>query len=1212
MSLRRFAATFGVEFGHSFRRPLFIALAVILALNAFGLSSGHMSISSGDSEVGGTKAWITSEFAQTQMMTFMVLLYYAFFIALAAGFTLMRDRETKVDSLLLSTSLTQGEYVWGRFLAVIAGFAVVMLFQVLVNSFFNHVVPNAGAKDIRGPFALMNYVLPLLTVGVPFLVFLAGVSMWVGERTRNPVLVVVLPISLWLLCGFFLFTWSPSWLGLGANRVLQVFEPTGYRWLNESLLKVDRGVEFYNKHSVPYDGLFWLNRAWLLVLGLGGVLLTQRAVARSLRGAMASKRELQERAAGGTARPVAWEESPAGAALGGLGMRAGAPGLARSFLSVARAELREIPRQVGIYIFGLLILVQVLGNSLTAVGPFDTPLLLTSGISAVAIANWLTTLLLPVLLFYNVASLDRDRVTGVSQILYATPTRTAAILWGKAIANGVIPLVVSAFALLGSWIVLLVQHTVPFSFMPYALIWGLLLVPTFIAWSAFVTAVYAWLGNRYATYAVGFGVLAYTGFRALTRQLSWAGNWPLWPPALRWSDIGLFETDGRALILNRIMVLGLAVLFITLAVRLFSRRAPDAVRTMHRLAPGRLGVAALRLAPFAVVPLVAWIMLVYQVSYGQEGGAAKKATKDYWAKNLKTWFDAPLPDIARVDIAVKVDPAKHGLTSAGTFTLVNPLDSALTQIPLTGGMGWNHLAWTLDGKPYEPEDRQHLFVFTPARPLAKGDSVVIGWKWDGRFPAGITKNGGNQEEFVLPSGVVLTGFRPTFAPVLGFMEDVGETKDNKTEARHYPRDYWKGITRGGYGATAWFPARIAVTGPEAYTLNGPGVCTGNTVKGGWRTQVWETDHPIKIMNIVCGKWKVKQGNGTTIFYNEAHPYNIAEMSSTLDAARRWYSEWFLPYPWRELKLSEFPGMAGYAQGFGTNITFSENIGFLTKNDDKTDATFLVTAHEAAHQWWGNILTPANGPNGDFLSEGMAHFSTMLLFEKVKGPRGRMEFAKGIESRYADRRRVDDERPMYDIDGKRDSDETVMYDRGGWVFWMVYDYLGHDRALAGLQHFIRTWSEGRDHPALQDFVAAMRPYAADPVAYDAFAKEWFEDRAMPEYRVTEAKKSKQGSDYDVTVTVQNIGTGRMPVEVAATSGERWAKVPESSVRKPNTPLPPEASRQDPAYRESRGAVVLGSGETKTVTIHCAFPPQKIVVDPDVRVLQLRRKQAVATL
>ena len=145
MSLRRLGAIFGVEFRHSFRRPLFIMLAVLLALTVLGLSSGNMTISSGDSEVGGTKAWITSQFAQTQMMTFIILLIYGFFIGWAAGFTLMRDRETKVDALLHSTPLTPGEYVWGRFLAVIAGFLILMLFQVALSSFFNHVI--ARSRD---------------------------------------------------------------------------------------------------------------------------------------------------------------------------------------------------------------------------------------------------------------------------------------------------------------------------------------------------------------------------------------------------------------------------------------------------------------------------------------------------------------------------------------------------------------------------------------------------------------------------------------------------------------------------------------------------------------------------------------------------------------------------------------------------------------------------------------------------------------------------------------------------------------------------------------------------------------------------------------------------------------------------------------------------------------------------------------------------------
>jgi ABC-type transport system involved in multi-copper enzyme maturation permease subunit len=1201
MSFQRLRAAFDVEFRHSLRRPLFIALALFLALTAFGLSSGRMQISSGESSVGGTKAWITSEFAQTQTMTYLVLLYYAFFIAAAAGLSLLRDREVKVDVLLHSTPMTPGEYVWGRFFAVVGGFVVMMVWQGAAAAFFNHAVPNPELNEIRGPFAAASYLVPAVTIGLPFIVFYAGLSMYLGERTRSAVMVFVLPVVTLLVCGFFLWTWSPSWLDLRLNRFMQVLDPSGYRWLNETHLKVDRGVQFYNTAHVPYDGLFWLNRLWQVVVGLGALVATQRLVAKSMRGAVTEKVSRRARRAVGPAPVPAWEEATT--ALRALGMKSGVPSFLTSVNAVARAELRELRRQAGLYIFVPLILMQGLGNALTAVGAFDTPILLTPGITAVAVASQTGLLVCLLLMFYTVESLERERSTGFAQILYATPVRTGAFLLGKAIANSAVAGLILLAALLACGIALAVQHTVSFSLTPFLLVWGLLLVPTFLAWTAFVTAAYAVVGNRYAAYAVSLGALILTGYKALTGGMSWAGNWFLWG-FIRWSDLGFFETDRVAIVLNRVMVLGLVVFFTALAVRLFARRGADAVRTMHRLAPLRLAVSGARLLPYAAVPVVACVVLVFMVHQGVDGGVAEKADKNYWAKNLKTWFDAPLPDIARVDIEVKVDPARHWLSSAGTMTLVNPLDSTLAQIPLTGGLHWKNLAWTMNGSEYQPEDSQHLFVFTPPRPLAREDSVVIGWKFDGRYPGGVTRNGGNTSEFILPSGVVLTGFSPAFMPVLGFQEQTGETEDNTTEPRRYPRDYYQGVTRGGYGATAWYRARVTLTGPEAYTLNSAGVCTSNTVQDGWRTQVWETDHPIKILNIVCGRWAVKQGEATTVFYHPAHAYNVDEMSATLDAARRWYSEWFLPYPWRELKLSEFPALAGYAQGFGTNITFSENIGFLTRNTASTDATFLVTAHEAAHQWWGNILTPANGPNGDFLSEGTAHFSTLLLFEKVKGPRGRMEFAKGIEARYNDRRRPDDERAMYDVDGKRRSDNTVIYDRGGWVFWMLYDFMGHERAMAAYRNFFQTWSANRDHPALQDFVAAMRPYAGDAAAYDAFVEQWFEDRVVPQYRVSEAKKTRSGEGWEVTGTVTNVGTGAMPVEIAATAGERWQKPADGSAA--------GTYAQDPAYKDARSTLTLVEGETKPFTIRCDFEPERVVVDPDVRVLQLKRKQAVATL
>jgi hypothetical protein len=156
----------------------------------------------------------------------------------------------------------------------------------------------------------------------------------------------------------------------------------------------------------------------------------------------------------------------------------------------------------------------------------------------------------------------------------------------------------------------------------------------------------------------------------------------------------------------------------------------------------------------------------------------------------------------------------------------------------------------------------------------------------------------------------------------------------------------------------------------------------------------------------------------------------------LNGARKYYSEWFHEFPWKELKLSEFPALSTYAQGFPTNITFSEGIGFLTKQEKTGNAPFTVAAHEAAHQWWGNMLLPGKGPGGDLLSEGMSHFSTILLIDQIKGLSARIEFCRRIEESYGDSRQVDSEKPMVKIDGSKPGDTTVTYDKMGWVMWML--------------------------------------------------------------------------------------------------------------------------------------------------------------------------------
>ncbi|MBL8692948.1 MAG: ABC transporter permease subunit [Planctomycetes bacterium] len=1199
MSFARMGAVFRLELRDTLRRPLFWTLVALLVLMSLGLSAGNVQIGTGDSSTGGKRAWITNEFAISQWVSLTGLLLYSFFASVAAGMSVIRDDEAKVSDLLHSTPLRAHEYVWGKFLGTFTAFALAAVLHLGSLACFSHLLPRSDAAEVRGPFVLWSYVAPGLKFLLPLVIFVAGTSFAIGERNRKPILVFVLPVALLLTTLFFLLTWSPTWLDPRWNRLLMALEPSGFRWLNETYLRVDRGVDFYNHSTVAGDWLLIGSRSAFAALGIGSVLWSAARLKSQLRGSV--------RIAPGAAA-IAAEEVPTErrqlAPLGSLVMSQRPVGWLRAFTLVSRAELRELAGQAGLYLFVPLILLQTIGNAAFAVGAFDTPLLQTSGTLAASSINTLTTLVCFLLLFYTVESLQRESTTGIALLWRSTPTHTSALIAGKVMAISVVAAVIEVAALLGCGIVLAFQGKVPFEIRPFLLLWGLVLTPTFIFWASLTAFLYSASRNRYLTYALGLGAMALTGYCQLRGWLNWATSWNLWD-AVRWTDIGFAEIDGSALALNRVTVLSAAILFVILAVRLYPRRELDAIHLSKRLQPWPLLRASFPILPFVALPSIGIGVLGTWVHRGYQGGVMEKAQKDYWRRNVRTWLDAQEPALTSVDVELDLDPGAHSLRSKGTYQLWNDWKDPMERLVFTGGAHWRNVQWKLEGKPFEPKNQSGLYVFTLPTPLPPDGRLSVGFEFEGKFPDGVSKLGGGAGQFILPSSVVLTSFGSEFAPLVGFVDGVGVDEENRTDSKEYSDSFYLGRTPPAFGSPSSFTTKVTVHAPADYQVHSVGVCTRDAVEGNRRTVVWESDQPVRFYNVVAGKWVVKEGADTKIYYHPEHAYNIEEMSLALDSARKWYSEWFRPYPWKELKLSEFAGHASYAQGFATNITFSENIGFLVEDDPKTHLAFFVTAHEAAHQWWGNMLTPAKGPGGNILSEGMAHYSTMRLLEQVKGEHARREFCKRIEERYGDSRQVDSERPLVKIDGSKPGDTTVTYDRGGWVFWMTERLLGRDAMQRGLRAFMDQYCNNTDFPVLQDFTAVMREQAADPERFDRFVRDWYHGTALPEFKISGAERKQAalstnpaGADdslraWDVGFEIRNVGTGQEPVTVAAVLGE-----PFDDAGKPNE-----------KYREERTTVLLGPGEQRSVRLQCAFQPDRIVVDPDVHLLQLQRKLAL---
>ena len=1217
--IARFLAFPLLDLKTCWRRPLNIIMLAVLGFMSFGFVAGGVQVSTGSADTGGAKVSINSAFNLAFADVALFALIMPFFIAVACGMPVLGDFDRRINRLVAATPISHAEYAFSRFVGAGGVLVAIVALWTLLQIGFYELIPLDPAERVRGAFDLWNYLLPKLLLGLPLLLFVGGISMWLGVRSRQPVLVFALPVVIVVSGIFLVWTFDAEWLPQWANRAMQLADPTGFRWFARTFIGEDRGVAFYNTAPLSPDAPFVASRLALCAIGLGAVWATGRRLARTEHDDLRVgevDRLLAE--AGRLHAAAVLADHAAIAARGGpLASTTRAPGFVRATVDVLRYETRALLRSPGVWLFGPLILIQSWAATSFRQGPLDTELLMTTGAAAAGAFNTLTLLLCFLILFYTVESLVREERCGLSGIFRASPVPTAAVLAGKVLANAAMALVIIGCAALAIAMVLgkqmsdtgiAVEFDVPVLF----LILGALLAPTLVVWGAFVSFLYALLRNRFVVYGVALGALVGTGFATQFGYLDWVTKWHMWS-SVQWSELDRLDFMWPAIVANRLLVLSLAAFFVAATLSLWPRRVPDLRAVADRMRPWPVFRAALAplLAALPVVGIAVFAGL--SVRNGYEGAPEQEALKSYWRRNSRTWEDVPVPALDRVDGEVKLFPESRSLEVSATYTIRNPHARPMAEVPITVGSHFATGGWTVDGVATDPEkkdqpppsieNRSGLHVITPARPLGRDETVSITFTMKGEFPKGWSRSGAGTGEFILPSGVVLTSFSPSFLPVVGFVDGVGVDAENRRDAREYPLDHWKSRVDPAFGPAWATRVRLAVEGPADWAINVVGVERESSESNGRRRTLWETEHPVRFFNIVGGPLERKTGEAATVYYSARTPHNVDTMVRALSAARARYGAWFGPYPWENLRVTQFPGLAGYAQGFPGNISFSEGIGYMSRpvakdsegmldEEGALDVAFYIVAHESGHQWWGNIVMPGKGPGGNIISEGLAEFSAMMLVHHELGDEQAKTLRRRWEKAYAEGRRADNERSINRTDGTRPGDQVVTYNRAGLVFWMLRGLMGEDAMLAGLKAFVAKWRngvetpEGLDFPLIEDMVESLRPYAPDAVAFDAFVGQWIYGTALPELELGEAKVDGDAGAYTTAVELRNIGTGTVDATVRVVGEDA---------------------------REFKDAVVrLDAGGGAPIELGSSFKPAKLVVDPEVRLLFAGRKRCEKSL
>lgn len=447
--------------------------------------------------------------------------------------------------------------------------------------------------------------------------------------------------------------------------------------------------------------------------------------------------------------------------------------------------------------------------------------------------------------------------------------------------------------------------------------------------------------------------------------------------------------------------------------------------------------------------------------------------------------------------------------------------------------------------------------------------------------------------------------------------------------------------------TNWYPARGLDFGefdlrfrvPARLQLVATGDLVNETVEGEWRTVHRRAASPVRLAGFNLGEYDKlaiqRAGLSVEVFANlraeaalqprqravilPAPPYPVRgagprpgtpggqilqlpappppnprarmrDLAEEIAAAMEWMTAQFGPPPLPVLTVSPIPGFFG--QGF-PGLLYLSTMAFIDEADRpealrsgelQTFYNEILYAHEAAHQWWGNLVA-ASTYRDDWLQEALANYSALLILERRKGPRA-LENAlvsyRDILSR-PDRtgRTLESAGPItwgvrLRNNQQPDAWRAITYDKGSWIMHMLRRRMGDEQFLK----MLRALRERYEYKAItteefRELCAAFVPRTAPDRELIDFFDHWVYGTGIPQLSLSHSVKGQL-----LTLNVRQTGVPEdfsidVPVEIRL------------------------AGRKEPLVRWVRT-----DADPVQVTVKLPAPLQRVELAPGLGVLALR--------
>lgn len=1046
-------------------------------------------------------------------LTGMMSLVLIFSMTVMVAQTQLKDSESKLDAIIYATPVSKFNYLFSRFLSVfvISGLSYAML---MLGVMIGHLFPSETQQ--MGTFSVMDYVVPFLVFAIPNVFLIASLLMVLAWLTRSKLMIYVGGLFIYILYVMgSIFSNSPIFAGASpatpeAMSLMAKIDPFGLA----AYFEQTRYWTVFQKNTqiVSMSGNVFFNRSLWMMISL--VLLFVSFQLFSFR-KIKEKSKKPSKITKNDFKIIKKQLFP----VTEFQTIQHNLSVIKSFVKIDLALIfRGIPFVLIVILLTGLLTIEI-SDEIDG-GRRMAESITTTGLMMTTLMDRLPIILILILLFYSSELIWRSEATGISALEKASPHQSGMTFIAKLIALATIPFALITLSIGIGMVFQLVNNNAPIDFNLYISLFYFLGLPMLLV-SILVLTIQSIIQNRY----LGLVVASVAAIVLSTPIGQMIGvTYPLFRFAdslkVEYFDMNGFGQYTFSFLIKMLYWIGLSLVLLFLGSILWKRNT-SVINTFRDKQLNVFQKVLLILGSLLVMGFGSYTF--YEVNVKNEYLTANEQLnwqQEYEAKYRK-YEDFVQPAITSVKTNVDLFPDENRYEVKGSYELINNSEKSIDSLLLYVS---DHIKLqsviVSNAKLLSKDERFGHFWYKLNTKLSPGQSTKLSFSFISSWSP---FTGHTPFNSIIDNGSFMR--ISNYYPRLGYQTDNEMTNSKERKKRNMPDETpIRKLEDKETQSYDFIDFDAVVSTSEEQTVVGVGDLMNQWKSEGRNYFHYKSSGKIPFRFAFSSaeyetKKELYKGVSIEIYYDKRHGRNITELISATKNTLDYCQKNFGPYPYKTIRYAE---ISAFAEGFAataypSTIYMKENFGFYSDitRGDKEDIINQLAGHELSHQWWGNCqFNPEEKEGGWILTETLAMYTEIMLYEKRHGWERALETLKIHQDLYLSSRSFATEMPLY----KTHYDTPHLpYNKGTVVMHQLRMLIGEVNVNKALRNLMTHYAFPKKAADTRDFLKEI--YQVAPKATHAKIDELFKKIVTYSAKIesVSSKKSAVGK-YEITFEV----------------------------------------------------------------------------------------------